>query len=92
MKCSERDQTWFTFKKYHPGCGIQNELNKAEGKAEDAVDLGGRDKVGDSVQFVECTNELRKRGIKEDKWVLSLSSSVGGSAIYWEGRMGGRSY
>ena len=59
MKCSDRDQTWFTFKKYHPGCGIRNELKG--NKAEDAVDLGGRDKVGESVQFMECTNGAKEK-------------------------------
>ena len=30
-------------------------------KAEDAVDLGGRDKVGESVQFMECTNGAKEK-------------------------------
>lgn len=38
MKCLIRDQTRFAFKKYHPGCSIQNELKGS--KAGFRLDLG----------------------------------------------------
>ena len=46
----------------------------------------------ESVQLMERTNPAGKRGIKEDKWVLNLSSLVGASAVYQERRMGGSSH
>ena len=42
----------------------------------------------ESVQLMERTNPAGKRGIKEDKWVLNLSSLVDASAVYQDGRMG----
>ena len=46
----------------------------------------------ESVQLMECTNPAGKRGIKEDKWVLNLSSLEDASAVYQEGRMRGSSH